>query len=1094
MDRLKILTINVRGLGSAGKISKIVQELTYLNCDVVLLQETHVSCKRQADKFEKFWKGKCFWSFGTGKSAGVAVIFAPNFAVNIIRFLFDSNGRILSLLIDFHNLYFNVVNIYSPNAASDRKIFFSDLHNYFLSQGLLLIGGDFNCVDNVLDKLNCSTVPSADITSLVTLMSDFTLVDVWRKQNPRMISFTWSNSARTQASRLDRFFLAKSSFDKVSSCQILPCIVSDHDFVKLELSLEGIVKRGAGVWRFNNSLLSNAEFKSTLKRVIADFKLKIQDFVSLRDWWDSLKIEIRKATVSFSVHERRLQNQNRILLTKRLIRAKNSSQPSAVIDDLEGQLSTLISKEAEGAKIRSRAQWFEEGEKPTRYFFRLERTRAISNSFSSLFDENGIEKTLQQDLENILTRFYQNLFTRDSLDMQIQTDIIDALEFSLTDYEREICEGLFTLNELSAALRGLQTGKTPGSDGLSTEFYLCFWDDLGELLLSVLNESFHAGSLAKSQYEGLLRLIYKKDERRLPKNWRPISLLNTDYKLASKIITERLKKVMSSIVHQDQTCGVLGRTIFSNLHLVRDVLDFIAKTDEPAILVTLDQEKAFDRVDHEFMLRVLRKLGFGPSFCHWVGIFYANAFSRILINGALSSPVYLHRGVRQGCPLSPLLYVLVSEVLSTQIRKCKEIEGFLLPGAGGLQFKISQYADDATSILKSEDSLSHMLNVVHKFELGSGAKLNTSKSEAMWLGRWRSRGDSPFGLKWVTKIRILGVFFSNGLVSVDDDNWNVKLNKLSSTLGLWKQRDLSFIGRSLIVNVLGASRLWHVAKVLAPPSWVNDKFKSIIWPFIWNGKMENVSRDRCCAPVNAGGLNVVNFHIKCACLRLSNFLSLRDEFGCCKWHYLARYFLGNRLAAFDNRFSFSSNLFPSSDVPSSYYVKCLAFFRSLFSKYKSLPDNLSCKSLYLLLLDVPSVAPKSAGFWGSVVGRPINRWAWVWRKSRFKVIENRKNDLVWFLIHRAVRVRHALKIWGYIDIDKCAICNRVETIEHCFLECPRVVKLWDHFSPILSILCDFPFFISPESVYYPFTHVLSSTSSILSSYLIATILYWVWFA
>ena len=99
--------------------------------------------------------------------------------------------------------------------------------------------------------------------------------------------------------------------------------------------------------------------------MIADFKLKIPDFISLRDWWDSLKIEIRKAPVNFSIRERHFQNQNRIVLTKRLIRAKNSSQPSAVIDDLEGQLSTLISKEAEGAKIRSRAQWFEEGEKPT---------------------------------------------------------------------------------------------------------------------------------------------------------------------------------------------------------------------------------------------------------------------------------------------------------------------------------------------------------------------------------------------------------------------------------------------------------------------------------------------------------------------------------------------------------------------------------------------------------------------------------------------------------------------------------------------------------------------------------------------------------
>ena len=175
-------------------------------------------------------------------------------------------------------------------------------------------------------------------------------------------------------------------------------------------------------------------------------------------------------------------------------------------------------------------------------------------------------------------------------------------------------------------------------------------------------------------------------------------------------------------------------------------------------------------------MRLLSRFGFGPSFCRWVEIFYTRVFSRIIVNDKLSSQVFLERGIRQGCPLSPLLYVLVSEVLSTQVRNSSEIEGFLLPGAGGLQSKISQFADDATSILKSEKSLSALLKIVHKFELGSGAKLNTSKSEAMWLGSWRNKGDSPFGLKWVNKIRILGVYFSTGLLSVDNDNWQYKLD------------------------------------------------------------------------------------------------------------------------------------------------------------------------------------------------------------------------------------------------------------------------------------------------------------------------------
>ena len=144
---------------------------------------------------------------------------------------------------------------------------------------------------------------------------------------------------------------------------------------------------------------------------------------------------------------------------------------------------------------------------------------------------------------------------------------------------------------------------------------------------------------------------------------------------------------MDSIVHEDQTCGVIGRTIFSNLHLVRDALDMIAVTDKPAILVSLDQEKAFDRVDHDFLLNVLSKFGFGPNFCRWVRLLFSNVFSRVICNGNLTRPILLGRGVRQGCPLSPLLYVLVSEVLSTQSRLNKEIERFLLPGAGGFNLR-----------------------------------------------------------------------------------------------------------------------------------------------------------------------------------------------------------------------------------------------------------------------------------------------------------------------------------------------------------------------------------------------------------------------
>ena len=273
------------------------------------------------------------------------------------------------------------------------------------------------------------------------------------------------------------------------------------------------------------------------------------------------------------------------------------------------------------------------------------------------------------------------------------------------------------------------------------------------------------------------RLIFKKrgDIKDL-KNWRPISLLNVDYKIISKVITSRLSSVIDSIVDSDQTCSVPGRSIFSNVTLLRDITDFIQQTDESAILVSLDQEKAFDRVNRTFLLQLLEVYDFGSDFCRWVSTLYHDAFMQIIINDRLSPEILLKRGVRQDDPLSPLLYVLCVEVLASLIRGSPEIEGFLLPGANGLQARARLYADDIFAVFKSLRSLEILFDLVDLYEKGTGAKLNRSKTEAMWLGSWRSRSDKPLGLTWVKKIKILGFFF--GTVSVEQDNWLPRINKL----------------------------------------------------------------------------------------------------------------------------------------------------------------------------------------------------------------------------------------------------------------------------------------------------------------------------
>ena len=222
-------------------------------------------------------------------------------------------------------------------------------------------------------------------------------------------------------------------------------------------------------------------------------------------------------------------------------------------------------------------------------------------------------------------------------------------------------------------------------------------------------------------------MTFKKGDHLDARNWHPISPLNIDCKIAACAIAGRLLKVIHLVVEKDQTCGVPGRY------------------DSPVAILSLDQEKAFDRVDWGFMLSTLRTMGFGESFVNWVRLFYTNVQSAVNVNGYLSSFFSLSRGVHQGCPLSPLLYVLVSEVLAVNIRANPLIKGLSFPGVSEPQLPISQYADDTSLVVCSDTAICAVFQAYDLCKRGSGSKLNMSKSKGLWLGLWSGRLDPPSG-------------------------------------------------------------------------------------------------------------------------------------------------------------------------------------------------------------------------------------------------------------------------------------------------------------------------------------------------------------
>ena len=517
-----------------------------------------------------------------------------------------THSRIVSILIRSNGVDVNLVNIYAPTNLAERKIFFDSLHEFFIPSDAIIIGGDFNCYDNALDKFGGNISIHKEYESL---KNDFALVDVWRNLHPGSREFTWFNSSFSIRSRLDKFLVSRELLSPGVECNISPCPISDHDFVSLVFDIPTGVKRGPGVWTFNNSLLKDKDFCTTIEKFIDCHLRFLPSFASLQDWWEFLKLSIKEESIAFSHNKQRRLRKQQVSLTNKLIRLRQrlvdgDDTVSILISDTESQLKARWVKEIEGIMIRSRAQWLE-GKRPSCYFFNLQRIKAQKSHISSVYDLNGTEVSSQEEIQKAHVDFYSCLFSEEPVGVALQDDLLSSLQCELSSDQASSCEGQMTLDEMTFALKKMNSNKASGPDGLSVEFYVKFWDRLGPYLCRVLYAYYHAGEMCESMKTSNTRVIFKKGDRKNLKNWRPISLLNVNYKICSKVLSLRLSKVLEFIVDPDQTCSVPGRKITSNLHILRDVLDYIDRTNETGILISLDQEKAFDRVNRTFLLNLL---------------------------------------------------------------------------------------------------------------------------------------------------------------------------------------------------------------------------------------------------------------------------------------------------------------------------------------------------------------------------------------------------------------------------------------------------------------------------------------------------------
>lgn len=403
-------------------------------------------------------------------------------------------------------------------------------------------------------------------------------------------------------------------------------------------SLPDSIPKGPGWWHLNASILLDSGFRSLIVDFWSDWKNRKSSFDSLRSWWDLGKVKFKSLAVRFCNQKFIERNASKSLLTNLSQHLKSPIDRGVtscieVYQNVLSQIADLDLLAAKGSQIRSPIRWAEDGESSSSFFFRLEKKRGTESWISAIKNNLGNIVSGIDEICSVWRSFYERLFTAEPTDFQVSSSLLSNIDATLSENQALLCDGLLTSDEVLCALKGMARNRSPGSDGLPVEFYLRFWDVIGSDLTDVFNEAFQMGSLSESQKHGLISLIFKKGDRLDCKNWRPITLLNVDYKLCARSLAGRLLKVLEFVVASDQTCGVPGRYIGENAAFLRDVVSYASETNCPLAILSLDQEKAFDRVDWTFLYSTLSAMKFGPPFINWVRLLYTDISSSVLVSG-----------------------------------------------------------------------------------------------------------------------------------------------------------------------------------------------------------------------------------------------------------------------------------------------------------------------------------------------------------------------------------------------------------------------------------------------------------------------------
>lgn len=1021
-----IIAWNVRGLNSPLKQKEVMSFLLKSKCGLVGLLETKVKPQNFSKVYTNVFQGWCVASnIHMHKGGRIILLWLDSHFQVDVKFTSPQCIHISVRSITFKYV-FECTLVYAFNGANERRQLWEELRAIKKQvQGAWIVAGDFNCPLYKEDRIG-SEVLFAELDDFRRCIDDCDLTDL----TSIGCKYSWSNNQdgdNRVMSKIDRCLINADWMDLVphSVVNYLPALCSDHSPGLISFDQEVVEVRRSFI--FYDMWCKDDNFTDVVKEA---WNLQVDGTPMYRvvQKLKDLKPRLKKLNkMHYSQIEERFHSAKQRLQEIKLEVQRQPKDSHLIKLELDAAAHLKKMKEAYNSFVyqRAKVRWLKEGDSNTRFFHSSIKRRRFQQRVLEIADKHGYVQSTPESINRAFEEFYRDLLGKaNDSRTSIQNEVVQ-LGALVSDQQAEYLTMEFSDKEIKEAFFSIPGAKAPGPDGYNSTFFKMAWPIIGEEICTAVKDFFQHGKLLKQINSTKLTLIPKVQYPQSVSEFRPIACCNTLYKGITKLICARLKNVLPHIIAPNQAGFIQGRQIFHNISIVQDLVGvYNRKSTPPCCMLKVDIRKAYDSVDWDFLQEMLLALKFPRKFIGWVMACVTSTSFSLCINGSTYGYFQGKRGLRQGDPMSPLLFVICMEYLSRLLTYAGKQKGYQFHHrCKNLALNHLVFADDLIIFCKGEyDSVMWNLRSLATFAATSGLSANAGKSAIYTCNmveqvKNQVLQETKYKEEYLP-FSYLGVKISAKKLSNDDCQFLI--DKIAAKLRTWGVSTLSYAGRAQLVNSVLLNLHSYWASIFVLPKRVLDGVIAACRNFLWDGKTTSsktplIAWDLICRDKKMGGLGYKESHTWNIALLGKYIWSVATKADNLWVKWIDHVYLKGK----DWK-----QYVPNSAV--SWYWRQLTHikdrFRSGFSGDRWMFDKKGYTA--------------TSGYNWLRSGQNKVEWAkWVWNRLN----SPKHSFLSWVIMWQRLNTRDRLRRMGLQVQAECPLCGlHSETVEHIFVHCEYV--------------------------------------------------------